>query len=182
MNLHPVVVHFPIAFLSCYAVFELIRFKKLLQQDWWFFVKAVALFAGEAGAALAILVSDQAQLALFKGQVASPLADPWKTVSLHELWAHITLVVFGVLAFGYALSILRRWNLRRYLQNKAWLAKLWDVYARMVEYWIVETPLAVLLALFGLVAVTVAGALGGSIVYGSNNDPLVHLIYTLFIH
>lgn len=37
-----------------------------------------------------------------------------------------------------------------------------------------------MLALLGIIAVTITGALGGAISHGANTDPVVQMIYNLF--
>lgn len=49
MNIHPLFVHFPIALLTVYAVAELLRFKRLTSQVWWWNVKTLLLGVGLLG-------------------------------------------------------------------------------------------------------------------------------------
>ena len=37
MNVHPLLIHFPIALLTVYVVMECLRFKKLLAEHSWFY-------------------------------------------------------------------------------------------------------------------------------------------------
>ena len=46
MNIHPIVIHFPIAFLTVYAIFELIRFQKVIDKPYWFNVKKILIIVG----------------------------------------------------------------------------------------------------------------------------------------
>ena len=58
MNIHPILVHFPIALLTTYAFFECIRFKKLMELREWFYIKATFLFLGGLGALAAAQAGD----------------------------------------------------------------------------------------------------------------------------
>jgi len=93
---HPRFVHFPIALLSTYVLFEIIGvvFKKE------FFSKAahLILFLGVLGALAAVLTGNRAE------EVAEKLFDekdiimPFGSISDHENWATITIWYFaGVL-------------------------------------------------------------------------------------
>lgn len=96
MDIHPMVVHFPIALLTLYAIFELIRFKKILEQPYWFYIKAILVIIGVLGAILAVLTAPQVS--------SSPL------VLMHQAFAQLTLALFLVIALGYLLKWLQSNN------------------------------------------------------------------------
>jgi uncharacterized membrane protein len=91
MDLHPLIVHFPVALLTIYAVLELIRFKKVLAKPYWFFVKAMFVIFGALGAAAAYLTGPDAL-------ARSPLGQ------MHQNFATITLSIFAVIGFAYLLE------------------------------------------------------------------------------
>ena len=43
MNIHPIFVHFPIALLTLYSLAELIRWRRITELAYWFYVKAFAM-------------------------------------------------------------------------------------------------------------------------------------------
>ena len=91
MDVHPLVIHYPIAFLSTYAVFELLRFRKLLDLPYWFYIKATLVIVGELGAiATAIFAQISPNLV---GE--SVLSDMYKNFII------ITAVIFGIITLGY---------------------------------------------------------------------------------
>jgi hypothetical protein len=45
---------------------------------------------------------------------------------------------------------------------------------------VLNVYIAPLLALLGIIAVTITGALGGAIAHGADTDPVVQMIYSLF--
>ena len=91
MDFHPLVIHYPIAFLTTYAVFELLRFRKLLDLPYWFYMKATLVIVGELGA-LATVVAAYTSAGLAGESV---LADMYKNFIL------ITTVIFGVITLAY---------------------------------------------------------------------------------
>jgi hypothetical protein len=91
---------------------------------------------------------------------------------VHEDFAIATLVIFGLLAVAYAAA----WACRDWTaMPEKW--KNFLVYHRFIT----EPPVATLLALLGLAAVTVTGAMGGSLVYGPDVDPFVKILYGLLV-
>jgi len=49
-----------------------------------------------------------------------------------------------------------------------------------LKHFLIETPIVYVLAIAGIIAITFTGALGAAIVYGSDVDPIVKIIYGLF--
>ena len=91
MDFHPLVIHYPIAFLTTYAVFELLRFRKLLDLPYWFYIKATLVIVGELGA-IATVITAYMSIGLAGENV---LADMYKNFIL------ITAVIFGVITLAY---------------------------------------------------------------------------------
>ena len=89
MNIHPILVHFPIALLTLYAIWELIRFKKVTAQHYWFHVKAILIIAGLVTAELA-LGSGEAIEKMFKEE--NPIKDA--IVPVHAASAEGTIGIF----------------------------------------------------------------------------------------
>ena len=92
MDFHPLVIHYPIAFLTTYAVFELLRFSKLLELPYWFYIKAVLVTVGELGAIVTVIAAEMSTSAL-AGE--SALAD------MYKIFVLITAVIFGIITLGY---------------------------------------------------------------------------------
>lgn len=46
---------------------------------------------------------------------------------------------------------------------------------------VLSNPLAIVLALLGLGALMITGALGGAITYGPDADPIVSIVYKIFV-
>ena len=87
MFLHPIITHFPLALLTVYSVFELIRFKKVTEKPYWFFVKAIFVTLGTITAVLAWLTGPEVS--------GSRLGE------MHELFATNSLLIFAIIALTY---------------------------------------------------------------------------------
>ncbi len=162
LNIHPIFVHFPVALLTIYGIPELIRFRKVLAQPYWFYIKAAFVIIGAGSAYLALLTGDPAEKLV-------RTAANHDLINLHSSFGGATAAIFSVLAAGYIIA----WADRLKINVWSWLVKI-----QMV---ITESKLTPLLALIGLVILLIAGALGGAIVYGHNSaDPVNNFIYNLF--
>lgn len=169
MNIHPLIVHFPIALLTTYAVFECLRLNFITRQTYWKYVKATLAILGTAGGYAALLTGD----------IAKELNnDPSlrQLIHTHEFFAKLSVLIFSVVAAGYAVAWIKE------LPVAAWLKKfgpLWAL-ALWLQRLITETPLTILLAIAGLAALMITGALGATIVYGPDQDIFTSVIYRFF--
>src|SRR3989339_487836 len=175
MDFHPIIVHFPVALLTLYAILEIFNLKILTRQ----------IFYGRLKGTLVILGSLGPLAALPTGKTAAEFQiGPLKSgsfvnlIQTHALWATIAAWIFSLLAAAYLIGWLKEklppikgfGPLEKFIALIFWLPRL-----------ILKTPLKYLLALLGLVSITITGALGGALVYGPNVDPLVKIIYRLLI-
>ncbi len=174
MNIHPIFVHFPIALLTLYSALELVRFKKFLALDWLFFCKAVLVIAGELGAFVTLQTGELAA-EQYRGSSVMSL------VETHSNWATATTIIFGIVAASYLVKWLGRWaRAANYLSTTVWSKALWKLLNTLAHL-AIETPLVIILALAGLVGITVTGALGGALVYGTDVDPVVSFVTKLLV-
>lgn len=154
INIHPILVHFPIALLTIYSLLEFIRFKKVLELEYWFYVKAVLVILG-AGATIPSILAGK----IIEGQFATqrPL------VELHSLFAYATTAVFGILAAYYFFSWIGR------IRGQDWVESRFSRWYFLVP-----------MSLIGLKLIMVTGALGGVIAFGPQTDPFAGFVYHLF--
>jgi uncharacterized membrane protein len=168
MDIHPLIVHFPIAFLSIYALFELFQTKKMKEAKSWFLTKGVLLFFGTAGAFLSLVTGD----------VAKELQGGYsKLVGMHELFAQGTTVIFTVLLVHYGIRGITHLFEKRISASQ--YAAVWERVLTIDEK-IYASPVIFLFALLGFFGILIVGALGGAIVYGPDADPFVSFVYRLF--
>lgn len=181
INLHPIFVHFPVALLSMYAVAELVPFKIIKNQPYWFYFKAILVVVGVISALAALGSGDMAAEGVLSGNdgLTHLIENPKLVIQTHEMWAQITFLLFGSLAAGYVVEFLNLNNFSRFLKNGL-LVKIWNL-ALWCKKLVLESPAKYGLVLFGLLALTFTAALGGSIVYGPDVDPFVGFIYKLLI-
>ena len=164
MNIHPIVVHFPIALLIVYAVCELLRFRKITGQPHWFYLKAFLVIVGVLGA----FVAYQAGAAiehLFE-------AEYGEVMRVHALFARISIMLFGILAASYFIAWLNR--------LKTINSSSWRMLTR-IQTLVLETPVAIVSAVLGIAAISITGALGAAIAHGPDMDPFVSFVYKIFI-
>lgn len=162
MNIHPLLVHFPIAFFVLYSGMEILRLKVFTKQPWWFYTKAVLVILGTLAGIVARQAGEMAYELLSSG-TKMPL------VETHEFFAGATLVVFGFLAVCYGVE----WYMRSHenVQNS------WMVKARKVALFVIHTPVSFFLGLVGLGLIITTAGLGGMIVYGSSVEPVIPWLY-----
>src|SRR5579859_8010459 len=98
MNVHPLLVHFPIAFFTTYSLFELARFKVVTKQSYWFYIKAILLFLGVISALAAITA----------GKIIESQFSDKALVSLHKHVNETATILFAILAYAYLISWLKQ--------------------------------------------------------------------------
>ena len=163
-NLHPLFVHFPIALLFVYAVIKILPTQKWLPSVSWKQIERALLFFGVLGAFVALLT----------GEAAQQLFQPNRQlVEMHSTFATISTWVFGALFVGEILSMLHM-----YIN-----AKMHTVgFKRLIfglERLLTGRIFSVVLALVGLIAISVTGLLGGVMVYGLSTDPVAASVVKL---
>lgn len=167
-NIHPLLVHFPIAFLVLYSFLEIISFKKVRSIFWIFYTKAVLVIAGFIGG-LAASSSGEA--------IEDNFPQFHNLIEVHSFWAGTTNVIFGIVAVVYLIVWLHKSDIIK-LPIESTLGKIWRFKIMLAEKILYNRALMVLITITGIIAVTITGALGASIVYGPEIDPIVNSIYS----
>jgi len=173
MNVHPIFVHFPIALLTIYALLELIQFKKVTSWNPWFYIKASFVVFGAIGTYAALftggLIEDQFRV----GEAA-------KLVETHSTWAAATSIIFSFIAVIYLVSWIRRSGAFLSFTTHRLVSPVWKLPLQ-IEHYLLDYKIVVVLAVIGLAAVTITGALGGAIAFGPGIDPAAHFFYNLLV-
>ena len=163
-NIHPLFVHFPIALLIVYSAIAILPLRKWIPQFAWRQIGQVVLLIGVLGA----------MLASSTGEMAEKLVRPDRAlVEMHALFANASTWIYGILLAGEVLIYLNP-----ALQKKGILSFLYPLLT-WVEKVITQRGITVLLAILGLVAISVTGLLGGVMVYGVSADPVAPFVMRL---
>ncbi len=161
-NIHPMLVHFPVAFIFAYAIAEFLRFRKITAQPYWFFVKASLIIFASLSTIPTIIFGLIAKATL----ADSTLIGYEDVVLVHETFAICTAVIAGLVALAYFIAWLNRYNRALKFSN----------YARFM----LGAPISIIFALILIIMITITGALGGTMAYGPDAEPISHVIYNLF--
>lgn len=173
MNIHPIFVHFPIALLTLYAMVEIAGvIPRVRRLAWTENVKEFLVITGTFMAFVTMQTGEMAQELLEKGGMDPSLQHLIKT---HSLFANISSYVFLVLALIYLIRVIRK---------QTWVGSIPPIIQKVLHWYMkIFNHQEVLLsgAVIGLLSITITGALGGSIVYGPDVDPVAKLVYNLFV-
>lgn len=178
MNIHPLLVHFPIALLVMYSILEIGAYllPALRRRAWVAPVKTFLLFVGVLAAGAAIVTGSMAEEIIEEAGLGS--VSP--IIETHSSFAAATTLLYLVLAAAYLVRVFDEngWG-DRIVGTNAFLTKIWN-FKKRVWYLVLDSWFLPFLALVALVSILITGALGASIVYGPDADPFVSFIYHLF--
>ncbi len=156
-NIHPILVHFPIAFLFLYSVVKILPWQKWLPLVSWKHIERMLLLAGMLGAFAANTT----------GELAEELVRvDRQTVEMHSFFAAASLWLYGLLLIGEILTVVIPVLSARL--NSVQISQFLSFFEKILTHKI----LSKLLAFLGLLAITLTGLLGGVLVYGTSADPL----------
>ena len=156
-NLHPIFVHFPIAFFLFYSLLRLVSWPKKFPPVDWQIPRIVMIIVGLLGAWLANLTGD----------IAKYLTRPnHNIVEMHESFAGASVNIYVIILIIELLVFIKsEWLDLRYIQRikplVIWLKKIFG-----------QTWILIVLAIAGAIAIAITGLLGGAMVYGLAADPL----------
>lgn len=163
-NIHPIFVHFPIAFLMLYSLIKILPLQKWISSISLKVVERILLTAGILGGLLALQT----------GEIAEHLTNPNHDIlEMHEFFASSSVRVYGVILLGELMVIFGSF-VNSKIQNKTVL----DIYGTLVTL-LTNKYLVIILAVVGVVAIALTGLLGGVMVYGTSADPLAEPILSL---
>ncbi len=154
-------MHFPVAFLAIYSIIKILPVSKWFPRVSWKHIEIALLVIGFGGA----LIADSS------GEVAEHLTRPnHALVEMHSLFAALSTWIFGIM-LGAEISPFGRVRILDRLRLRP-ISKLLHFLERIV----LNRAMSIILALAGLIAISVTGLLGGVMVYGVTADPLAPLV------
>ncbi|MBP7966917.1 hypothetical protein KAZ66_01465 [Candidatus Woesebacteria bacterium] len=197
MNIHPILVHFPIALLTIYAILEIAiplkikafrlfkwdipevspRFEKMYQlliNPIWISIKAFLVILGTVLTFATLQTGEWAEhmyMSYATDYTAFAQSEVGQLIELHSTFATATVIIFSILAVAYLL---------RLVPLLVSLPQSMLAVSAKIQNIVLNVYIAPLLALLGIIAITITGALGGAIAHGSDTDPVVQMIYSLF--
>lgn len=170
MNIHPLFVHFPIAFLSLYSILEIVSVGKLRRSQQLVFLKAFLAVIGVLGAMVAAQTGEMAEK-VFGGAASRPL------IEMHSFFANIATYLYALIAICYIIKVVNSEQLASALPG--WAVRPWG-WLSALQRMVLSPWIAKPLALVAFVVMIIVGALGAALVYGPEIDPAVNTIYHWF--
>jgi uncharacterized membrane protein len=152
-DIHPLVIHFPIALLIVYSFFEIISIHKLQEKSYWFYVKAIMVLLGTLSAYVTFASSKFSEQ-FVKGE---PL------VELYNRFSYGTMAVFSFISILYLL---------------AWFGN--DKHVIFSSKFLFNRGAMIPLTIVGLFAIAITGGISGAMVYGTHFDPLMAPIFKYY--
>jgi uncharacterized membrane protein len=160
-NIHPIFVHFPIAFLLLYTVIKILPLQKWMPRIAWRDIERVLLVVGIAGAFVASST----------GEIAEHITRPNQDlVEMHSLFASLSTWLYGIILTGEIIAVL----------NKKLIPKLSlpvaSKFFHTIERILCNRMIVTTLAIIGMIALAITGLLGGVMVYGVTADPIAPFV------
>ena len=164
-NIHPILVHFPIAMLFAYSAIKLLPLKRWVPLVGWRDIEIGLLVIGLLGAAAALASGDTAESLAHANRML---------VESHSTFAGIATAIYGALLAGEVAAIILAQGYA-YSARWQWVRSVLAFAERVLRGRVVSSALAML----GLIAISVTGLLGGVIVYGVAADPFAPIVLRL---
>ncbi len=171
MNIHPLFVHFPIALLVMYVLLVLAAPWLKHRIAGYNKIKLFLLFSGT----LALYPT------LITGSLAAAIVGENDLIETHETMAAVTTLLFSTLAGVHLLNILTDINFVKSLSDKYRAIANLLRYLHIIKGILLKPCIYTIVVTLALIAVTITGALGASIVYGPQVDPFVNFVYNIFL-
>jgi uncharacterized membrane protein len=164
-NIHPIFVHFPIAFLFVYSIIKILPFRRWLPNVAWSDIEKVLLVFGLGGAYLSLSTGEQAEDFTRANK---------SLVEAHAFFANFSTRMYLLILIGEVANYINIKNFS-FINKINYLPKL----IAWVEKVLTNKNLVITLVILGFIALFLTGVLGGVLVYGTTADPLAPFILKL---
>ena len=168
MDIHPILVHFPVALLTIYALMEVLPLENKFGRT-YFNIKFAFLIIGVVASFPAYWTGGFAGESVEHG----PLG---KIVEYHAVFAGATMVTGIVMLVAYLAKLKSIYSMSKY--GVAYDKYVPAIIARLFGLF-TNRGFMVFASILLLIFVTITGGLGGSLVYGPDADPFVRFLYRI---
>ncbi|MCA9349238.1 hypothetical protein KC878_03835 [Candidatus Saccharibacteria bacterium] len=166
-NIHPIIVHFPVALLTLASVLAVImqfnRFAKYRKQ--LSFAYRMLLLIGLAGALVARMTGEAA---------AELTVRDHDLLERHELFSSLATIFYGLLVFIEFLP-----SVVAFAAKRNWLKPKTKRSILQFAQKLANPKLVSIMAILAVISLVVTGMLGGAMVYGETADPLTKYVLQL---
>lgn len=166
MNLHPLIVHFPVALLTLFVMMEVLMQFAFQKNPTAHIIKKLLLYVGTFFIFFSLATGEDAVF-------VTDFADGPSTLGLHEEFAEMCRNIFILISIIYLAGEPLLLKTQKFISLKL-LQKLAALSTLLQKY-----RITLILALIGFVVLSAVGALGGAITRGVDNDPLAKIILQL---
>jgi len=160
MILHPLIIHFPIVFLTLYCGMEVLMQFAWKNHPTALFIRKWSLWFGTLTVFLAIFTGKQAQEAL--GNFA--------IIRFHESIAYVVNVVFVCISIIYLIEVPTTPLTRKYLSKN-----LLEILPK-ISITLQRFRVTLILAIIGFLLIAAVWSVGASIRRGTDGDPIARFI------
>lgn len=164
MDLHPLVVHFPIALLTIYSLLEIAALHSYFRRPERTHAKLVFLFIGTLWALTALSTGENA---------ARLYNDPTLILALHKASAGLSSGVYKGITIFYLIQLALQTSTFVRIFAFPQLLTILNTLITVVQ----RRRIPALAALIALGSLSLTGALGGILVYGPSGDPITQFVY-----
>ena len=164
-NIHPLVVHFPIALLCCYSLLKILPVQSWFPKTSWVSIERFLLSVGTFGILLATSSGDTAK------HMVRPDRD---LVHTHEFFANLTLWFYMALVIIELLPVIISFTRDKKILSEKILYPITRLLPIITKQWIIR-----ILALLGFLALFLTGLLGGVITHGAATDPIAPFVLNM---
>lgn len=179
MDLHPIIVHIPVAFLSIFSIVEILSlFPKFRHSKTFFFIKFFILLVGFTTTILALMSGENAFHLNIEAVNKSLVHDHERMADMTRNIYLLIVCIYISIAF-FRVEQIRNWVALKF--NNKTVLRIFEFLSKVGGFFDRYYGLLILLALVGLVVVSTTGALGGAIIYGTQTkDPFINMVTKYF--